>query len=287
MAWPAQEGEPTRQARPLDRVTPEVTPHLFDSHCHLTADAFAGEVDEVVRRAREAGLVGIVTIASDAADAERALEIAGRHDDIWCTAGIHPHEAAGARPDDLARIEGLAQEEHVVAIGETGLDYHYDHSPRAVQRALLDRHIALADATGHPLVIHSREADDDTAAAVRMAGSAGVRGVLHCFAGGRGLLEAALSEDWYVSLAGLVTFKRFEDADLVRAVPADRLLLETDAPYLAPVPRRGHRNEPAYITYTCAAVAAMREVTPASLAAHVTRNARRFYGLQEDAASEV
>ncbi len=256
---------------------------LFDTHCHLTADAFAGETDAVLQRARESGLVGIVTIASDAADADAALRLATSHAFVWATAGIHPHEAAAGREADLDHIRALLQHDRVVAVGETGLDYHYDHSPRDTQRALLDSHIELAAASHKPLVFHSREAMDDTAAAVRAAATAGARGVLHCFTGDRNLLDAALAADWYVSFGGIVTFKRFDGADLVRAVPEDRLLLETDAPYLAPVPHRGHRNEPAFLTTTCAAVAAMRGSDSAALAAATTRNARRFYGLHEDA----
>lgn len=263
-------------------MSEDATVRLFDTHCHLTAPRFAGEVDAVLDRARATGLVGIVTIASDAADADLALALARAHPDVWCSAGIHPHEADAARTSDFAHIEALATEPRVVAIGETGLDYHYDHSPRAVQRALLDRHIDLAARSGKPLVIHSREADDDTMDVVRAAASAGARGVLHCFAGGPALLEAALdAPGWYLSFGGMVTFRRYEGADLLRAVPSDRLLLETDAPYLAPVPFRGHRNEPALMIHTCATVAGLRGVAFDELADATTRNARRFYGLDE------
>lgn len=255
---------------------------LFDTHCHLTAEAFADEAEAVLRRAREVGLVGIVTIASDAADAVRALELAHAHADVWATAGIHPHEAGAARPGDFSRIQELAAEPRVVAIGETGLDYHYDHSPRTVQRALLDRHIELAAGTGMPLVVHAREAEEDTIAALAAAQSAGARGVLHCFTGSARMLDAALgAPGWLLSFGGMVTFKRFDGADLLRAVPDDRLLLETDAPYLAPVPLRGRRNEPAFLVHTCEAIARLRGVEPADLAATTTRNARRFYGLDE------
>jgi TatD DNase family protein len=266
-------------------VSEEAARPLFDSHCHLTADTFEGEVEVVLQRAREAGLVGIVTIASSASDAVRALEIARAHHDVWSTAGIHPHDVGAATPGDFTTVAELLDQDRVVAVGETGLDYHYDHSPRATQRACLDHHIALAASKQRPIVVHSREAEADTIAAVCAAGSAGVLGVLHCFAGSRDLLEAGLAVGWYVSFAGLVTFKRFEDADLVRAVPADRLLIETDAPYLAPVPRRGRRNEPAFAVYTCTAIAAMRGVAAGDLARTVTRNANRFYGLQQSTAT--
>jgi TatD DNase family protein len=251
---------------------------LFDSHCHLTAEAFAGDIETVLARAREAGLVGIVTVASHADDAEAALLLSREQPDVWCTAGVHPHEAAGGI-EQLPRIEHLAGEARVVAIGETGLDYHYDHSPRRVQRDLFEAQIELAARTGRPLIVHSRAAEADTIAAVRNAAGRGVRGVLHCFTGGRDLLDVALEIDWYVSYAGIVTFRRFDGADLVRAVPPDRLLIETDSPYLAPVPLRGRRNEPANVVHTCAALAGFRGVDPSELGRETTANARRFYRL--------
>jgi TatD DNase family protein len=260
-------------------VSEESERTLFDSHCHLTAAAFAGEVEAVLARAREAGLAGIVTVASNADDAVAALQLAQAHPDVWSTAGIHPHDAAAARAGDLSRIRELCQEPRVVALGETGLDYHYDNSPRDVQRRLLDAHIDVAVETGLPLVLHSRSAEADTAAAVRAAATAGASGVLHCFSGSGALLDAALETGWYVSFAGLITFKRFEGADLLRAVPGDRLLIETDSPYLAPVPQRGRRNEPAFVAHTCAAAAALRGESPAELARSTMDNARRFLNL--------
>jgi hypothetical protein len=167
-------------------------------------------------------------------------------------------------------------------LGETGLDYHYDNSPRDVQRRLLDAHIDVAVETGLPLVLHSRSAEADTAAAVRAAATAGASGVLHCFSGSGALLDAALETGWYVSFAGLITFKRFEGADLLRAVPGDRLLIETDSPYLAPVPQRGRRNEPAFVAHTCAAAAALRGESPAELARSTMDNARRFLNILPD-----
>lgn len=249
---------------------------MFDSHCHLTDAQFAGDLDDVLRRAWDAGLDGIVTVASDAADAHAALAIADREPRIHATAGIHPHVAAAATPADLDAIHALAISGAVVAVGETGLDFHYDNSPRDTQRRLFEWHLRLAAETGLPIIVHSRTADDDTAA---MLSGSGARGVLHCFSGGPALLEAALAEDWYVSFAGVVTFRRFDGADLLRAVPPDRLLLETDSPYLAPVPHRGRRNEPAYVVETCRAAAALLGETPDACAARTGANARRFYSL--------
>ena len=252
---------------------------LFDSHCHLTDARLAAEAAAVVERARAAGVTGIVTIASDAEDAARAAALAEALPGVWATAGIHPHVAAAADEAAWERIAELAGRARVVALGETGLDYHYDHSPRDAQRRAFARHIELARGLGLPLVVHSREADEDTAAMLREAG-AEVRGVLHCFAGGAALLEAGLEAGWMISFSGLVTFRNYDGAELVRAVPADRLLVETDAPYLAPVPHRGRRNEPAFVRHVAEGVAALRGEPLEQVAAYTARNARAFYGLE-------
>lgn len=251
---------------------------LFDSHCHLTDRAFTGEVEDVLRRARAVGVTGVVTIASDLEDAVAAEVLAAAHEDVWWTAGIHPHVAAEAASDARERAKDLLVRPGAVAVGETGLDYHYDHSPRPVQRRVFAMQLELAHELGLPVIVHSREADVDTAAMIRE--SAGkVRGVLHCFSSGATLLEAGLEADWYVSFSGLITFRNYAGAELLRSVPADRLLLETDGPFLAPVPFRGKRNEPAYITHTTAAAARVRGVAAHELAARTTANARAFYGL--------
>lgn len=252
---------------------------FFDSHCHLTDARLAAEASGVVASAREAGVEGIVTIASDAEDAARAVALADELPGVWASAGIHPHAAAAADEGAWERVAELAARERVVALGETGLDYHYDHSPRDVQRRAFERHIGLALELDLPLVVHSREADEDTAAMIRAAGP-GVRGVLHCFAGGAPLLDAGLDAGWMVSFSGLVTFRNYDGAALVRAVPADRLLVETDAPYLAPVPHRGRRNEPAFVQHVAEGVAALRGEAVEQVAEQTTRNARAFYGLE-------
>jgi TatD DNase family protein len=233
-------------------------------------------VDAVLERARAAGVNGVVSIASDLDDALAAIALAARHADVWCTVGVHPH--AAGRPFDAARLRELAGRPRVVALGETGLDYHYDRAPRDVQRRALRAHAALAAETGLPLVVHSRSAEADTAAAIREAAGR-VEGVLHCFSGDRSLLDTALEAGWSISWAGVVTFARFAAADLVRAVPLDRLLIETDGPYLAPAPRRGRRNEPALLVHTCAAVAAHRGETADAVARATERNARRLFAI--------
>ncbi|CAN5829985.1 hypothetical protein BH23GEM9_BH23GEM9_29920 [soil metagenome] len=255
---------------------------MFDSHCHLTDERFAEDLDAVLERAWSAGLTGLVTVASNADDARVACDLARRDSRIYSTAGVHPHVADQAGDADLGLIRELLARPATVAVGETGLDFHYDNSPRDVQRRLFEWHLATAADTGLPVVVHSRTADDDTAAMIRSA--SGVRGVLHCFSGSPGLLDTALAADWYVSFAGMVSFRNFAAADLLRAVPDDRLLLETDSPYLAPVPHRGRRNEPAFVVETCRAAARHRDIDVAELAALTTANARRFYGLEDEVA---
>ena len=250
---------------------------MFDSHCHLTDDRFSDDIDAVIGRAWAAGLSGIVTVASDAADARAAHALAQRHANVFSTAGVHPHVAENATDADLDEIRRMVTSGGVVAIGETGLDYHYDNSPRAAQRDRFEWHVRLAADTGLPVIVHCRSADADTAAVIRNAH--GVRGVLHCFAGAAALFDAAMEADWFISFAGLVTFHNFENAPLVRATPPDRLLVETDSPYLAPVPHRGRRNEPAYVVETCRAVAGIRAEPYQTTADQTTENARRFYGL--------
>lgn len=249
---------------------------LFDSHCHLTDAAFDEDRDDVLARARAAGVTGLVTIASHPDDVDAALGLARAHEGVWCTAGVHPHEASRGDAGALERVRELLADPHVVAIGECGLDFHYEHAPRDVQARVFRAQIELAAETGLPLVVHSRDADDATLAVLRDL-PAGVRGVLHCFTGGDALLEAALDVGWWVSFSGIVTFRRFDAAHRVRAVPDDRLLVETDAPYLAPVPHRGRRNEPAFVAATVEAVARMRGRAAADVADLTRANARRFY----------
>jgi TatD DNase family protein len=252
--------------------------NLFDSHCHLTDERFAGEVEAVLARALSAAVARVVTVASSARDALAALHLARQGRGLWCTAGIHPHEAASADEAARATVAELATEPEVVAIGETGLDYHYEHSPRAVQRAVLDWHLELAAEVRRPVVVHCREADADLIAILRA--SPGVAGVLHCFSGGAALLEAGLEAGWYISFAGMVSFRNYAGADLVRAVPLNRLLLETDSPYLAPVPQRGRRNEPGFLPHIAQAVAALRGAPLDEVAVATFSNASRFYGLE-------
>jgi len=261
---------------------------LFDSHCHLTDERLLPEAAAVVERARGRGVLRMVTVGSDAEDSARACTLAAALPGVRATAGIHPHAAARADAAAWARIEELARRPQVVALGETGLDYHYEHAPRAEQRALFLRHLALARTTGLPVVVHCRRADEDVAAILREA-AAGTAGVLHCFDGTEALLRAGLEAGWYVSFSGLVTFPRYAAAPLVREVPADRLLIETDSPYLAPVPVRGRRNEPGHLPFVAEAVARLRGEEPERVAEQTWRNACALYRLDayEPAAPEA
>ena len=249
----------------------------FDSHCHLTDERFVGESSTVTERAREAGVDRFVIIGSNEEDAAKALDIATELE-MWSTAGIHPHEAT-RHPDGFDRVREMVEmEERVVAVGETGLDYYYDNAPRRIQRESFDRHLALAAEAGKPVVVHSRDADADTISMIRGAGD-DVVGVLHCFAGAPALFEAGVEAGWYISFSGLITFRSYQTKELVAATPADQLLIETDAPYLAPVPHRGSRNEPAYVVDVARAVAELRDEPLKTVAETTTRNALTFYQL--------
>jgi TatD DNase family protein len=249
---------------------------LVDSHCHLDFPDFAAERDAIVARAREAGVARMLTIATRLDQFPAVLEIARSYDGIWCTVGAHPHEAAdhaGLAPEDLV---AFAADPKVVGIGETGLDFHYDLSPHDVQERVFRVHIAAARTTGLPLVIHSREADAAMAGILREERPAA--GVMHCFSSTRGLAEAALDLGFYISISGIVTFRNAEELRaIVRDVPLDRLLVETDAPYLAPVPYRGKRNEPAFVAATAEAVARLKGIDPEELAAATVENFFRLF----------
>jgi len=253
---------------------------FVDSHAHLADPAFDADRDAVVERARDAGARAIVCIGESLAAAQRAGRIAATHAGVvFHTAGVHPHDAAlfdAGR--DVPLIEQQLRQ-GAVAVGECGLDYHYDHSPRERQLAAFGAQLALARAVGRPVVVHTREAEDDTRDLVREAAADGVRGVLHCFTGSAALAEAALEAGWYVSFSGIVTFRTWTDDALLRLVPDDRLLVESDSPYLAPVPHRGRRNEPAWVARTVARLAAARGVTADVLGRATGENARRLFGL--------
>jgi TatD DNase family protein len=241
-------------------------PTLVDSHCHLDFADFAAERDAVIARARAAGVQTMLTICTRLDQFDGVRAIAETYDDIWCSVGAHPHEAADHAPllaDELLALTGHPK---VVGIGETGLDFHYDLSPRDIQERVFRIHIAASQASGLPLIIHARDADREIARILEEERPP--PGVLHCFSSGRELAERAIALGFYVSISGIVTFRNADELRaIVRDLPLDRLLVETDAPYLAPVPYRGKSNEPAFVAATAAAVAALKGVDPAEIAA--------------------
>lgn len=249
---------------------------LTDTHAHLDDEKFAPDLEEVIGRALAAGVTAVLTVASDLRSARSSIALAERFPFIWAAVGVHPHEAAAAPEDYLSRLAGLARHPKVVAVGEIGLDYHYDFSPRPVQREVFRAQLQLARELELPVIVHTREADGDTLAILREAGHG--RGVMHCFSGDWAMAAECLALGYHLSFAGTVTFPRSEGLRQVAArVPLDRLLVETDCPYLAPVPKRGRRNEPAFVVYTARTVAELRGITLAELAEATSANARALF----------
>jgi TatD DNase family protein len=251
---------------------------LIDSHCHLADAAFAADRDAVLERARAAGVTGVVVVAEDLASTEAARAICAGRDDLWPTAGIHPHRAAEFNETAASRLAALIDGPDVVAVGETGLDYHYDNSPRETQRDAFAWHLAQSAESDKPAIVHAREADEDAARLIAEAPE-GASGVLHCFASGPELLEAGLARGFCVSFSGMITFKSWQAAWAVERVPDELLLIETDAPFLAPVPHRGKRNEPAFVARTALRLAELRGTTPDRIASLTSANARRLFRL--------
>lgn len=252
---------------------------LIDSHCHLDFPDFAGDFDAVMARASEAGVTSLLTICTHLSRAEQVIAVAERAPQIVCTVGVHPHEAAEEAPSHVDTLIGFAHHPKVVGFGESGLDYYYEHSPRAAQQRAFRRHIEAARTTGLPLVIHTRDADDDTAAILEDEMAKGpFSGVLHCFSSTPALAHKAVALGLYISFSGILTFpKSGALRDLAAALPLDRLLVETDAPFLAPVPKRGKRNEPAFVVHTAACLAKIRGIDLDALAAATTANFFRLF----------
>lgn len=252
---------------------------LIDSHCHLDFPELTSDESGVLARARTAGVGGMLTIGTRLDQFERVRAIAERHDNVWCSVGVHPHEAKeeGQRTPD--RLIEATRHPKVVGIGETGLDFYYEHSPREEQAESFRAHIAASRQTGLPLIVHTRNADAETGDMLEEEHRKGAfPGLIHCFSSGRAVAERALALGLYISISGIVTFKAAEDLRaIVRDVPLDRLLVETDAPYLAPIPKRGKTNEPAFVAYTAAKVAELKGVSLAELEAATTDNFFRLF----------
>jgi TatD DNase family protein len=252
---------------------------LVDSHCHLDFADFAENRAEIVERARAAGIGRIVTISTRVKKHAELLAIAEEFPDVFCSVGTHPHNAHEEPEIDAATLVALSNHPKVVAIGEAGLDYHYDTSPRDAQMTSFRRHIDAARQTGLPLVIHSRECDADMAQVLtEESGKGAFPAVLHCFTGGRDLAFTAIALGHYVSFTGILTFKKSDALrEIAAALPADRILVETDAPYLAPLPYRGKRNEPSYVVETAKVLAQARGVTSDEIAHQTTENFFRLF----------
>jgi TatD DNase family protein len=251
---------------------------LVDAHCHLADEAFDQDRAAVLDRARAAGVAHVVVIGESVTGSARAAALAAGRPGLSATAGVHPHEADGWGPEAERRVRELLARPEAVAVGETGLDYHYDHASRPAQRAAFEAHLALAAELDRPVVVHAREADADVADLLAVWGPRLPAVVLHSFSGGDDLFRAGMQIGAYFSFSGMITFKSWSRPRYLTDCPADRLLVETDAPFLAPVPHRGHRNEPAYVREVAASLARARGEPLADLVRRTAANARRVFG---------
>jgi len=257
---------------------------LIDTHCHLTFEQLAGDIDAVVDRSRAAGVVGWLTIGTDPQHNRKAVELANRFENMYVAVGIHPHDAKDVAAHTMAELKELARSDKVVAIGETGLDFHYDFSPRQDQRRVFEAQLEIARELNLPVIIHCREAFDETIDILEQF--IGLKGwlkgvVFHCFSGSVQQARIVLDHDFYISFTGVVTFKNAENArQAAKIVPADRLMLETDCPYMSPEPMRKQKiNEPALMIHTARFLAELKEMDPAGFARAVTATSKSFFGL--------
>jgi len=258
------------------------SPYLVDTHCHLGDAAFDVDRDAVLTRAREAGIGHVVAIGESLAGSERAVALARGRPGLSATAGVHPHEAREWSPATAARVRELLAASEVVAVGETGLDYHYMHSPRETQRAAFEAQLGLAIEFARPVVVHSRDADEDMTSMLRALAPRPPVVILHSFSSADTVWDAGLSIGAYFSFSGMITFKNFAHTGRLAVCPSDRLLLETDAPYLAPVPNRGKRNEPGFVRAVAERAATLCGESPEVLMQRTTDNARRCFGARID-----
>lgn len=253
---------------------------LFDTHVHLNARQFEEDREEVIKRAFDAGVTQMVVVGFDRETIPLAIEIAEQHDTIYAAVGWHPVDAIDMTDEDLAWIEDLSTHPKVVAIGEMGLDYHWDKSPKDIQKDVFRKQIRLAKKVNMPIIIHNREATEDIIAILQEENAKEIGGIMHCYNDKVGYIQACLDMNFYISLGGPVTFKNATDPKEVAVeVPLDRLLVETDAPFLAPHPNRGKRNEPSYVTLVAEKIAELREISIEQLSNRTTENARRFFKL--------
>ena len=253
---------------------------LIDSHAHIQGKEYTGEVDAVIGRAREAGVEQIIVVggAGDMSSNTAAVALAESWPNLYATVGMHPHDAKDVGEEELQQLKELAAHPKVIAVGETGLDYYYNHSPREVQRRVFAQFIRLASETDLPLVVHERDAAREVAELLRGEGEGKIRGVIHCFTGDYAAACAYLDLGFYLSLTGIITFKNAEPLrEVVRKMPLDRIFVETDSPYLTPVPHRGRRNEPAYVRFVAATIASVKGLNIEELARVTTNNVRELF----------
>jgi len=254
---------------------------LIDTHCHLDEESLSGDLEAVLATARDAGVEAIITIGTSVESSRRSIELAEQYDSIFAVVGIHPNYCSEVQPGDWDTITALSEHPRVVGIGETGLDRYWDYAPIALQREYFLRHLELSSRTGKPFVVHCREADEDVRDVLRsFTGDSPLNGVMHSFCQSTESAEECLQLGLHLSFTGMLTFKRNKELrQLAATLPADRIFVETDAPYLAPSPHRGKRNEPAFVAFTLKCLADAHGMEPSAMAAQTTCNARRFFGL--------
>jgi TatD DNase family protein len=255
---------------------------LIDSHAHIQGKEYAGEAEAVVARARDAGIEKIIAVggAGDMSSNTGALALAVRFDNVYATVGMHPHDAKDVSDEELRTLRELTSRPKVIAVGETGLDYYYNHSPRDVQRRVFSQFIQMACATGLPIVVHERDAAKDAADLLRSEGAGKLRGVIHCFTGNYDAARAYLDLGFYLSFTGIITFKNADALrDVVRQVPLERVFVETDSPYLTPVPHRGKRNEPAYVRFVAETIARVKKLAVEEVARVTTANVKDLFSI--------
>lgn len=256
---------------------------IVDSHCHLNFPDFAADLDQVVQNAKKAGVGVMQTICTELAEFEEVKGIAERYENIFCSVGVHPNESGNTEVASVEDIVTRTRHQKVIGIGETGLDYYYESADRGTQQQSFRHHIQAARETGLPLIVHTRNADDDTLAILKEELNSGTfKGLLHCFTSSRHLAEKAIELGFYISFSGIISFKNAKDLhEIVKALPLERLLIETDSPYLAPVPHRGGRNEPAYVAHVNRRLAELKEIPEEEAATVTTAN---FFTLFDKAA---
>lgn len=254
---------------------------LFDTHCHLNDEAFRKDREEALERAGRAGVKKMVVVGYDLPSSRTAVALAEKYPPVYAAVGVHPHDARTVTPEAVSEIERLLKREKVVALGEIGLDYHYDHSPREVQKGVFRQFLEIAKKAGKPVIIHDREAHADILTTLKETGPS-FRGVMHCYSGSAEMVREFLELGFFISIAGPVTFTNAKKMpEVVRAVPRERLVIETDAPYLAPHPYRGRRNEPLYLTEIACRVAEIRGLTPEETGETTWANACRLFAIRD------